>query len=175
MSDSVVGSFVNSTLVKPLSHEWQLGSELNESVRAGEADKFRLLLAMLSEDVQDQAQFDKLPRDESQAVDHRKQFELPPEQNHYAQDEELQNGEAAKLALAEDRMALLLKNCLHPEPLSAPEVKGPGYEVMNTLSPLQQYKQRVAFGLAEPQEPEQSWLQADQALLNMLNQQKLVA
>lgn len=162
-------------LIKPLSHEWHLGNQLSESVHGGEPDQFRLLLSLLSEDVQDQPQFEKLSQESAAEKKLRAWFELGEPQNFYAQPEELEGGEGAKLANAADRMALLLKNCLHPEPLTAPQVTGPGYEIMSTLSPLQQYKQRLKVEPELAAQPELNWNLADQALLNMLNQQRQVA
>lgn len=125
---------------------------------------------MLSEDVRDQPQFETLAKPEPDHSPLREQFELPEAQPYYAQPEHLQDGSGAKLAMACDTMALLLKNCLTPEPLTGPKPSGLNADVMANLSPLQQHKQ-----LALAPEPELSWQLADQALLKMLNQQKLNA
>lgn len=64
-----------------LSHELQLGEQLNQCVHSQRRSDFSLMLAMLADDVREQSQF-KLPQTELPEVDNsnealRKRFHLP--------------------------------------------------------------------------------------------------
>ena len=161
--------------IKPISHEWHLGNQLNESVLQGNSDSFRLLLAMLSADVQDQVQFDKLKQDLPSKADLRKVFELPAPQKFYADNDSVVASENKKLIKNSNIADIRLLNCLNPEPLCGCEIKGVGYEVLSVLSPLEQFKQRALTADNFDHEPEFNWNLADTALVNMLNKQKLSA
>lgn len=82
-----------------LVNELQLGQQLNHAVSEGQRGEFGLLLAMLSKDVQDQAQFHL--EDTSEVLFEqpklREQFQLPPEQPLVADE----MGESYSLALGQ--------------------------------------------------------------------------
>ena len=105
-----------------LVNELQLGQQLNQAVSRGERSDFGLLLAMLSADVRDQAQFHlETPKEEvlfEQAA-LRERFQLPKEQSLVADEA----GEAHSLALGQVAQeqglaAARLEQALSPEPLT---------------------------------------------------------
>ena len=160
---------LSSTVIKPLSHEGQLGGALNESIRSGETDRFRLLLAMLSDDVCDQVQFERLARPEQDTHSLRAQFELPPEQELYTQASDLNKKQAATQLHQGGLLTLHLQHCLHPEPLAGLKMKLAKEDVLQAFSPWQRYKQEVED--VEQLKPGLNWQLADQALLNLLRMQ----
>lgn len=104
-----------------LSNELQLGQQLNTSVVDDRAN-FSLLLALMSQDVQDQAQF-HLESNKQQAVQSdsslQDQFPVPTQQPLVSDlSGEVQSLEGGELANTHGLVAARLRHCLTPEPLS---------------------------------------------------------
>lgn len=107
-----------------LSNELQLGQQLNTSVVDDRAN-FSLLLALMSQDVQDQAQFHLESYNHQQDVQSKSnsslqdQFPVPPQQPLVSdQTGEVQSLEAGELVNTHGLVAARLRHCLTPEPLS---------------------------------------------------------
>ncbi|MCM2680852.1 VC2046/SO_2500 family protein [Echinimonas agarilytica] len=154
---------------QPLRDEWQLGTQLNDCAHGGDSDKFRLLLAMLSEDVRDQAQFHQLETQHPLPSSLREQFDLPPEQALYSAPEALLSTDKADAMNNGGMSAVHLLNCLNPDALCGPEQSRINADVLATMSPLRQAQ--VQGSEPETKQPA-NWQAADQALLAMLNQSR---
>lgn len=106
-----------------LTHELQLGEQLNESVHSARRSDFSLLLAMLTDDVRAHSQF-KLPRSKSpekitSAKLLRKEFQLPDEAPLAIADiSELSAFDQASLVESKQLAQLHLLNALQPKPLA---------------------------------------------------------
>lgn len=106
-----------------LTHEQQLGEQLNESVHMARRSDFSLLLAMLTDDVRAHSQF-KLPRTESPEITTssaqlRKEFQLPAEAPLAMADiNELSAFNQANLVENNQFEQLHLTNALKPKPLA---------------------------------------------------------
>lgn len=147
----------------PVSNEYELGSKVNQAVQNGQPDTFRMLLALLSEDICDQPQFAKLaPEATTPPPSLRQELQLAEP----APDYDIRNA-AAKLVKTEafhqggiDDVRLL--QCLAPEPLSG-HASQPllEREVQALLTPWQQHKLQQQPTNNIPSD----WQQADQALL----------
>jgi len=105
-----------------LSNELQLGQQLSSSVVDDRAN-FSLLLSLMSQDVQDQAQFHLASNKQSPATDTEHllsdEFSVPPTQPLVSDlAGEIQSLECGLLAKEHGLLAARLRHCLTPEPLS---------------------------------------------------------
>lgn len=106
-----------------LTHELQLGEQLNDSVHSARRSDFSLLLAMLTDDVRAHSQF-KLPREETpekitSTAQLRKEFQLPNEAPLALADmDELPAFNQASLVEEKQLEQLHLSNALQPKPLA---------------------------------------------------------
>ncbi|QSX31639.1 queD-like protein [Shewanella cyperi] len=103
-------------IASPLINELQCGERLNHAIEHGRRGEFALLLAMLSQDARDMAQF-TLGEEGTVDAKLRRQFELPPAQTLVADvaDDSLVNngGEFHELGLR----GFALQQALKPEAL----------------------------------------------------------
>ena len=104
-----------------VSNELHLGQQLNKSVENDRAN-FALLLALMSGDVEDQAQFhlqSDTPVTENEIAPLRDQFEVPPLQTLVADPlGELQSLKCTQMINDSGLLDVRLSHCLNPEPLS---------------------------------------------------------
>jgi len=112
----------NMQIERILSNELQLGQQLNSSVVNDRAN-FSLLLALMSQDVQDQAQFHLASNTTIASTDDKPsladEFSVPSPQPLISDFEgETQSLECGLLAKEQGLLAARLRHCLAPEPLS---------------------------------------------------------
>jgi hypothetical protein len=106
-----------------LVHELQLGEQLNESVHSDRRADFSLLLAMLSDDVQQHSQF-SLPQTVNKVVNVddttlRKEFQLPNKAPlALSEKSDISIFDQAKLIKKTSLAGLHLSNVLQPKPLA---------------------------------------------------------
>ncbi|MBW8192400.1 hypothetical protein K0504_15280 [Neiella marina] len=154
---------LSDSLTLPISNEYELGNEVNQAVQRGHGDTFRMLLALLSEDICDQPQFSQLASETNQAaLDLRQQLQIAdpaptydqrPTEQKTSQTEAFQQGGLNNVRLLE---------CMSPEPLTLhaeePVIAG---DVLELLTPWQRHKIQGHNTARIPA----TWQQADQALL----------
>jgi len=105
-----------------ICNELQLGQQLNKSVVEDRAN-FALLLSLMSQDIEDQAQFhlaaDKDDLSDSFQLALRVQFEVPQLQPLVADSSgELQSLNSGRVASEHGLLDARLRHCIAPEPLS---------------------------------------------------------
>ena len=115
-----------------ISNELQLGQQLNHSV-VGERAKFALLLALMSPNVEEQAQFHLVSNrdviDNQGTPNLAHQFKVARAQALVSDDEgELQSLQTGQLAIEHSVIDARFKHCLNPEPLSFKLDKTQGIE-----------------------------------------------
>ncbi|WP_028775100.1 VC2046/SO_2500 family protein [Shewanella waksmanii] len=119
-----------------LINESHLGTRLNGAVSGARRGEFALLLALMSSDARDMAQFLARSNDDADTNKLRAQFELGPEQpivTHFEQAQVIDNsGEYQRAGLA----AFRLKQSLRPEALvNRGEVESAMVEVLANTDP----------------------------------------
>lgn len=123
-----------------LVDELQLGTRLNEAVSAGNRADFALMLAMISQDVTDDASVVDPVKTKPRADDLRKMFSLLPERSFYAEAQDFgmedRIGECVANGAA-SAVQLLLS--ARGEPLALKE-DSIGHDVRSNLSPLARAK-----------------------------------
>lgn len=124
-----------------LVDELQLGERLNQDVHSANRADFALMLAMLSQDVQDNPIFsdqEKIVKKE----DLRAKFMLPAPQAKYASDGDFERSMSMSDYVQQGNLQdVFLANCLNPEPLT-PFEREFAPEVIASLPPLSQEKLR---------------------------------
>ena len=152
------------TSAVPLSNEIQLGQSVNRSVQEGDGDSFRLLLSLLSDDVCDQAQFQKLAPEAVEQPSLRRQFQLGEQAPIHDINHSSYNSELTKAFHQGNIWDVKLLSELNPEPLAygAESNTGVTQEIADLLSPWKRHKVAGGPVTAEPD----NWHQADLALMN---------
>lgn len=106
-----------------ISHELQLGQQLNRAVSEQDRDSFRLLLSSLSSDVEDHSQFHLPEQDATQSEYTEEQrlrlkFQLgPSEQLHASEPLDQQSLDEARVLQADGLTQLKLFHSLRPRPV----------------------------------------------------------
>ncbi len=133
-----------------LVDEMQLGERLNHDVQSADRADFALMLAMLSQDVTDHAEFDPATEKETTEADQRARFNLPPAVKHYAEEHDFKRAaEISELFSNDGINSVFLSHCLRHEPL-VPFEHRLSPEVFAELSPLKQQKLRLEFAGEAP-------------------------
>lgn len=123
-----------------LVDELQLGERLNESLSAGDRADFALLLAMLSQNVEDSPQFADPVKEHETSADLRQLFGLKAKTALYAGEADFARASELAARLKDGGMqSVFLEECLRDEPVSELERPLPP-EVFSSLSPLSQEK-----------------------------------
>jgi hypothetical protein len=114
----------HSATALPLSHELQLGDQLNECVHQTRRADFSLMLAMLAEDVREHSQFSlpsKVDATEANSSETalRKKFQLPNSAPLALKSmEEIASFNQAGTISANDLASIRLSNAIAPKPLA---------------------------------------------------------
>ncbi len=128
-----------------LVDEMQLGERLNEDVHSSDRADFALMLAMLSQDVIDHAEFDPPTEHENSEADLRSKFGLPPAVKSYADQSDFKRAsEISDIFSSQGMNSVFLAHCLRTEPL-VPYEHRLAPEVFAELTPLKQQKLRLEF------------------------------
>ena len=133
-----------------LVDEMQLGDRLNQDVQRADRADFALMLAMLSQDVTDHAEFDPSSEQETTEADLRARFGLPPAVKAYADEADFKRGSAVSQLFNDDGInSVFLAHCLRSEPL-VPFEHRLAPEVFAGLPPLKQQKLRLEYAGEKP-------------------------
>ncbi len=128
-----------------LVDEMQLGDRLNQDVHSADRADFALMLAMLSQDVTDHAEFDPATEQEKTEADLRAKFGLPPAVKSYAEQSDFKRASEISDMFSSDGIhSVFLAHCLRDEPL-VPFEHRLAPEVFAELPPLKQQKLRLEF------------------------------
>jgi hypothetical protein len=151
--------------------ELQLGQALNQSVAQGTFARFSLLMSLLSDDVRDQPQFERMTKDEpTRTQDLRRRFQLAEPEPLYmdtpSDDTLLRHNQAVQQGdLANSHLEMML--C---PPGLTPKSEGLNAEVLNNLSLLNRLKlQALSAPKPEDKPDPEAELPEESALYHVLN------